>query len=206
MGNALIETSPTNPLSLYAETKLSSERALLESELDLEPVILRFATLCGPSKRMRFDLVLNIMTAVACINGEITVLGGPQWRPLLDVRDAAEAISLLLQKDAAEVSNSIINVGANHLNTTIEELADLVAETVDGTRINRVPTETDSRSYKVNFDRIKKLGYETNIPLKESIMDVANHIHDMEISDIRNPIYNNSMWNYETDVMHLAEG
>lgn len=193
-GADLHEESDTNPLSLYAETKLQSESILLERNDQMLPVILRLATLCGPSKRMRFDLVLNAMTASACINQEITVHGGNQWRPLLDVRDAAESFILLLEKEELEIDNQIVNVGFESGNVTVGNLAKLIASEIDDSYVKVEPERTDPRSYKVNFERMNKLGFCPEVPLSQSVNDVADMIRENAIQDFRLPIYINSEW------------
>ncbi|MEX2704317.1 MAG: NAD-dependent epimerase/dehydratase family protein, partial [Candidatus Freyrarchaeum guaymaensis] len=80
----LSEESTTNPLSLYAEMKLKAEQALREiADGNFSPTILRFGTLYGVSPRMRFDLVINLLTAKAIFDKKITIEGGLQWRPFV---------------------------------------------------------------------------------------------------------------------------
>ena len=79
----LDESSDLNPVSLYAETKIVAERTLLATgDTGFAPVVLRFATVYGMSPRPRFDLAVNLLTARATTEGQITVFGGDQWRPL----------------------------------------------------------------------------------------------------------------------------
>ena len=93
-GGARKETDPTNPLTAYARSKIGSEKAFAELDLDgMTITSLRFATACGMSDRLRLDLVLNDFVACAIASGEITVLSdGTPWRPLIDVEDMARAI------------------------------------------------------------------------------------------------------------------
>ena len=78
------ETSAVHPISLYAETKVDSERALLDAcDASFRPTILRLATVFGLSARPRFDLVVNLLTAKACQQHPITVFNGEQWRPFI---------------------------------------------------------------------------------------------------------------------------
>ena len=86
----LTENSALNPLSLYARSKVASEKLLLEMADDrFTPIIVRFGTIHGLSGRTRFDLVVNLLSAKAVFEGCITVFGGDQWRPFLHVDDAA---------------------------------------------------------------------------------------------------------------------
>ena len=84
------EDSPTNPVSLYAQTKLDSEKELMDSKIDTK--VLRFSTIFGPAERLRFDLVVNLFIAQAFYEKKITVFGGEQERPFLHVKDAYKSI------------------------------------------------------------------------------------------------------------------
>jgi dTDP-4-dehydrorhamnose reductase len=91
------EGDELNPVSLYARTKIDSEQELLLSPYDyFQPIVLRFATVFGHSRRPRFDLVANLFTAQAINDGVITVTGERQWRPFIHVVDLAKAIVLAL--------------------------------------------------------------------------------------------------------------
>ncbi len=188
------ESSPTKPLSVYAETKLLSEQALLGTEGGLEPVVMRLSTLCGPSFRMRFDLVLNVMTATAHFNHEVKVFGGNQWRPLLDVRDAARAFSTLLEADADQVSHSVFNVGSNDHNIVIKDLAELVVKQVGDAKLTFGPSREDSRSYRVDFSKIHRMGFDTRLSFARSIRDVRKLFLDRIVTDYNDTKYNNSGW------------
>src|SRR5207249_7406853 len=86
------EKSKVVPLSTYARTKLDSESILLNAaDETFYPTILRLGTLFGLSPRMRFDLVVNLLTVRAVRLGKITIFNGHQWRPFLHVEDAARA-------------------------------------------------------------------------------------------------------------------
>ena len=119
----LDEKSISKPVSLYGNTKLASERVLLEMATEeFSPTILRFATIYGLSGRTRFDLVVNLLSAKAKIDGEITVFNGAQWRPFVHVQDAAHAIRLAVDSPSGVVANQIFNVGSNEQNYTILDI------------------------------------------------------------------------------------
>jgi nucleoside-diphosphate-sugar epimerase len=82
------------------------------------PVVLRFGTFYGASHRARFDLVVNLLVARAVDEGEITVLGGSQWRPFIHVADGADAIIACLEAPEASVRNKVFNVGSDDQNHT----------------------------------------------------------------------------------------
>lgn len=190
------EESWTNPLSLYAETKIDSEKALVGMNGTMKPVIMRLSTLCGPSYRMRFDLVLNIMTATAFFENEVRVFGGSQIRPLLDVRDAAKAFHMFLELPKEEITHSIYNIGAPSHNISINDLGRLVAEEMGDVPIISKPDLTDARSYAVDFSRIQKLGFNDVHSLRESIQGIAEKFRSHEITDYKQARYYNSRYDY----------
>ena len=119
------------------------------------PVILRFGTIYGFSGRTRFDLVINLLTAKAVIDGEITVYGGDQWRPFIHVEDAALAITRVLEAPLHLVHNQIFNVGSNAQNYTIQQVAEIVHRLVPMAELKNMETKTDRRNYRVNFKKIR---------------------------------------------------
>src|ERR1051326_6822369 len=86
----LHEKGHLNPVSLYARTRIPSEELLFKNRGDVEIVVLRLSTVCGLSERMRFDLMVNTLTACAIIQGRVRVFGANQWRPHLHVKDRSE--------------------------------------------------------------------------------------------------------------------
>ena len=110
----LSEESPLNPTSLYAKSKIKTEEGILSlSDDNFSPCILRMGTLYGLSPRMRFDLVVNVLTMKALTEKKIKIFGGDQWRPLVHVSDVARAIVLVLKAPISKVGNQIFNVGNN---------------------------------------------------------------------------------------------
>jgi nucleoside-diphosphate-sugar epimerase len=180
----ITENSQTNPLSLYAITKLESERLLLNRCDKCEPIILRFGTLFGYSPRMRFDLVANIMTATAIIEKQIVVNGGEQWRPLVHVKDVAEIIANFIEfKDATKL-NLIYNVV--HSNYKISKLAEIIAE-ITGAKVIERKENKDIRNYKV----IPNLPL--RISLEKGIKELKEHFDKGEFKDYKDKKY----YNYE---------
>ena len=121
--DVLDENSPLNPVSLYARSKIDSEKALLSMVDDnFSPTIFRLATVYGYSPRMRFDLVINVLTAKALDEKEITIFGGDQWRPFVDVEDASEAYIKCLETPIEKVRGEIFNIGGDENNYKIIEI------------------------------------------------------------------------------------
>lgn len=99
------ESSKLNPVSLYAQTKIDSEKELLQDTHDnFHPVILRFATVFGHSRKPRFDFVANLFVSQAYLDGKITLTRGELWRPFIHVNDVARAVVLALKAPNAIVS------------------------------------------------------------------------------------------------------
>jgi len=190
-GGLAKEDGPTNPLSLYAETKADSERVLLDISGPMEPVILRLSTLCGPSYRMRFDLVLNIMTATAYFDKEVRVFGGSQVRPLLDVRDAARAFQTLLELPSGSLEHRVYNVGGRSQNVTILELGREVAAVMGNVKLVVSPEFEDQRSYGVDFSRVEHLGFALEHNLRDSALGIADLFESKKVVDYTDGRYYN---------------
>jgi nucleoside-diphosphate-sugar epimerase len=153
----LSERSETRPLTAYA-------RANVMVEADNVPLnsptfcstALRFATLYGVSRRMRFDLAINGMALGGIRSGRIPVMrDGNQWRPFLHVRDAARAIVDTLVADPAAIGGQAFNVGSEEQNFQIRPLADLVAGSLQHAPTVEWYGDPDARSYQVDFSKFR---------------------------------------------------
>jgi nucleoside-diphosphate-sugar epimerase len=173
----LDETSPLNPLSLYASTKQESEQMLLAAESgDFAPTILRLGTLFGVSPRMRFDLIVNLFVAQAASAGRITVWNGEQWRPFLHVQDAACAFLACLEAAPETVSGQIFNVGSPSLNWQIRRLGEEIVRLMPGVRLCSIAS-ADKRNYRVSFDKIARaLGFRCERNLAFGIQEIYDSL------------------------------
>jgi nucleoside-diphosphate-sugar epimerase len=189
----LHEESPLNPVSLYARTKIASERAVLEMGDDYFcPTVLRMGTLYGYSPRMRFDLVVNTMAMKAFTEGRIQVFGGQQWRPLLNVEDAADAYVACLEAELKEVGNQVFNVGSDEQNYRIDELADLVSGSLGGVRIERDSSSLDARDYRVSFAKIQAtVGFAPRHAVAGSVLTIHDKLARGGITNPAQKIYYN---------------
>lgn len=180
------EDSTLNPVSLYAETKIRSEAAIRALTDDrFEPVILRLATVFGFSARPRFDLVVNLLAARALVDGEVTLFGGSQWRPFIHVADVASAMRHCLTAPASAVAGQTLNVGADFLNYTIGEIADLVLQATPTAHLREV-ADPDARNYRVAFDRIReRVGFTPTIDVPAGIAEVQAAIAAGRVEDYR---------------------
>ncbi len=189
----LNEKSRLNPVSLYAQSKLYAERELLRNANDhFHPVILRFGTMYGLSHRMRFDLVVNIMTAHAFTKKRVTVDGGEQWRPLLHVDDAARACLAMIEAPLKKVRGEIFNVGTTEDNFTIASIAKLIAGKFKGVKIEWLNNSKDRRDYRISFNKIQKLiGFKTAHTVSGGVKEIADAMRSGKFKDWTDKKYNN---------------
>jgi len=191
------ESDELRPVSLYARTKLDSEKELLSTVRDdFFVTVLRFATVFGQSRRPRFDLVANLFTAQALTNGLITVTGPRQWRPFVHARDLARAIVMVLRADPRIIQSQTFNVGDKRLNMTILQLAEIVRDVCSRYRdVSIAVTEDaqDPRNYAVSFTKIKTLlGFEAETLMAPGIEELAEAFASGEYGNYREQIYSNA--------------
>lgn len=188
----LDERSALRPMSLYARTKVESERVLLKlADASFAPTILRFGTIYGLSSRPRFDLVVNLLTAKGIQEGKVGIFGGNQWRPLVHVKDVAEAIVLTLQAPPDNVRGQIFNVGCNEQNYQIADLGHVIQEIVPEAQVVTLPEE-DNRNYRVSFEKIRKaINYQPRYSVRDGVLEIMHAFHTGAITDYKDPRYSN---------------
>ena len=154
--NISSETSPVNPLTSYAKCKVLNEQALSQlADSNFSPVMLRNATAYGPSPRMRFDLAINNLCAVAWTTGKIVMESdGSPWRPFVHVLDICEASVCVLVAPKKDIHNEIFNVGDTHGNYQIKDIAKIISEELPSCNITLNKEAVDKRNYRVNFEKI----------------------------------------------------
>lgn len=175
----LNEESRLAPVSLYAHLKTQAEDGLLKlADSKFNVTILRNGTIYGYSSRMRFDLIVNLMTLHAYKNGKIFITGGGnQWRPLIHVKDVSKAFLLLTKTNPEKINKQVFNVGSNEQNFKVVNVANYIKEIMPNTIIEMVPDDIDKRSYHVCFDKIKnELDFEVNYSLKDGIKEIRDSL------------------------------
>jgi len=157
-GEVLDESAPLRPQTAYAQCKVLVERDLAQlAGPQFAPVCLRNATAFGPSPRMRFDIVLNDLCALAWTTRRIAMTSdGSPWRPLVHVEDICEAIYRCLVAPEEAIRGQVFNVGQDSENYRIRELAQIVAAEFPGCEVSMGPASGDQRSYRVSFARIHR--------------------------------------------------
>ena len=192
----VFEDHPLVPLTLYNKYKGLCEPLLFKHQSDdFVCTIIRPATVCGYAPRMRFDLTVNIITAHAVLNNEITVFGGQQRRPNLHIKDMTECYKLLLVSPSEKIAGQIFNVGQQ--NMKVSEVADLAKRVVEEEFGKNVGIETtastDTRSYHINSDKIfHVLGFAPKFTVEDAIRDICVKFEQGYWKDaLTNPLYTN---------------
>ncbi len=182
----LDESSEVNPLSEYASSKLIAEKYLADSD----SIIFRLGTLFGIGdkfSRIRLDLVVNILTTKAYIDKKMSVFGGEQWRPLLHVKDVANAIAHTLDTQ----TNGVFNL--HYKNFKIIEIANEIKNKITDVEIETTPLPfQDARNYQVSSDKLKDAtGFQATVDLIQGINEMYELISSNRIKDINDPRYSN---------------
>jgi len=204
------ETDEVNPLTAYARSKIDTETALNQTDLNgMTVTCLRFATACGMSDRLRLDLVLNDFVACAITNRNITVLSdGTPWRPLIDVRDMARAIDWGATRSPNNGGEKLtVNIGSKEWNYQIRELAHAVAAAVPGTEVSiNTNAQPDKRSYRVDFGLYGALAadYLPQVTLAQSIDGLIKGLTRMGFAD--RDFRNSSSMRLKVLEDHIASG
>ncbi len=189
------------PLTDYSKYKALGEEILLrEQSPDFTVVIIRPATVCGYSPRLRLDLAVNILTNLAVNTGRITVFGGQQKRPNIHIEDVTDLYVQLLELPNEMVAGKIFNAG--YENYQVLEIAEMVRKVVgrEGVEITTTPTD-DNRSYHISSEKIKReLGFEPKHSIEYAVKDLCDAF---KAGKIPNPIDDIRYYNVKT---MLAKG
>lgn len=175
------EQSPINPLTAYAKSKALVEEALQKLKDDSFCVcLLRNATVYGYSPRFRNDLVVNNLVTSGLAFKEIRVLSdGTPWRPLIDVRDLCDIFCKFIKTESKHVNGNIFNIGFSKSNYQIKHILKLIKKNLPKCQILFTKEHgKDTRSYKVNFSKLKKLfpNLKQNWPLERSIQNLIKEL------------------------------
>src|SRR5216684_2819985 len=155
----LDETAEFNPVTPYGRSKVLVEQEVSQlASPEFSPVFLRNATAYGVSPRLRFDLVLNNLTAWALTTGRVFIKSdGTPWRPIVHIEDISRAFLAALAAPRGAVSAQAFNVGRNDQNYRIREIAQIVKETVPGCEIAFAEgAGADKRNYRADFSKISR--------------------------------------------------
>jgi nucleoside-diphosphate-sugar epimerase len=176
-GDGLLdEQSAFNPVTPYGESKVKVEQELSRLADDsFSPTSLRNATAYGVSSRLRVDLVVNSLVGYAVTTGEVLILSdGSPWRPLVHVDDICNAFLAVLEAPRNLVHNEAFNVGRNQENLRVKDIAQMVEEEVEGSKVSYASDASpDKRNYRIDCSKIGRLsGFKPEWTVRKGIVDL----------------------------------
>jgi nucleoside-diphosphate-sugar epimerase len=183
------EENELKPITDYSRFKADGEQILAEYTTDdFVTVIVRPATVCGYSPRQRLDLIVNILTMHAVVNGKITVFGGDQVRPNLHVQDIVDFYQLMLEAPAEIINGQIYNVGFE--NHTVTKLAEMVKRVVmeempsrETVEIVTTPSD-DNRSYQISSEKIvQDLDFKPRFSIEDAVREMVKAFNSGRLPD-----------------------
>ena len=184
------ENLKLEPLTDYSKYKVLCEKKLLD-DANFNFTIIRPATVCGFSRKLRLDLSVNILTAHGFYNKKIKVFGGKQLRPNINIKDMVNAYIYLIDYDLKKINRKIYNVGYENL--SIEEIAKKVKKYLPhNSEIEFIKTN-DNRSYHVSSQKIEKeINFKPKYTIDDAIKELIEKFQTINIKDpFNNPEYRN---------------
>jgi nucleoside-diphosphate-sugar epimerase len=196
----ITEEGELAPVSLYAEQKVGMEKLILGSANGLasadgadgaegaakgtQPTCLRFATVYGVGRRMRFDLTVNEFTRELWADRTLEVFGEQFWRPYIHVRDAGRAVRTVLEAPAEKVAGRVFNAGRSGENYRKLDLVEEIGKQIPTGTVSYVQRSEDPRDYKVSFDKIRaELGFETLMTVPDGIGEIIAALNEKQFGD-----------------------
>lgn len=179
------EETPLNPLSIYGKTKTDAETKVMNRP---NSTAFRFATAFGLSNRLRLDLLINDLTYKAYKEGYAVIYESHFLRTFIHVKDIARAFLFAIQNQN-KMKNNVYNIGSDQMNYSKKEICELIKKELPNTYFNYadVGEDADKRNYKVSYDKIRKLGFNTTIDVAEGIKEV---IKSMPLIKIKSNYHN----------------
>jgi len=187
-GQPVTEEAPLNPQSLYAETKIASERYLLgQADASTAALIFRPAHMYGLSPRPRFDLIVNQFVLDAYLKRELMIYQRGYSRSFVHIQDTVRGIILGLQAPEEKIRGQVYNIGADDGNLTKDEVVTLVLKRLPETSViyKDLTFGGDMRDIAVSFEKIRReLGFESRLTVDDGVREV---LHALRFGLIRNP-------------------
>ncbi len=189
----ITEDGDLRPVSLYAEQKVGMEKLILGGATEhFHPTCLRFATVYGVGRRMRFDLTVNEFTRELWADRELEVFGEQFWRPYIHVRDAGRAVRTVLEAPAEKVAGQVFNAGRSGENYRKLDIVEEIRKQTDHGRVSYVHRDEDPRDYKVSFEKVRsELGFETLLTVPDGIGELLAGLDAAAFGDPFDPRYRN---------------
>ncbi len=188
------ENSTLAPVSLYAETKVQTEKFLLSQPHTntCKPVVLRFSTVYGLSQRPRFDLTVNEFTKELALGRELVIFGEQFWRPYCHVIDLARSVIMALEAPIEKVEYNVYNVGDSAENYQKKMIVDEIVKFIPDAKIKYVQKNEDPRDYRVSFEKIKtELGFKITKRVPDGIAQILKVIKEGIILEPDNSQFKN---------------
>lgn len=179
------EDLPLVPISEYNKTKMVAERVLLSYQDYMNVQIVRPATVCGLSPRMRLDVSVNLLTMQALTKDRITVLGGNQTRPNIHIDDITDLYLFFIKN---KTLSGIYNAGFENLK--IIEIAEMISQKT-GVEII-IKSSDDPRSYRVNSDKLLSAGFKPKKSVGMAISEITEAVKNNKLTDEKR--YYNLQW------------
>lgn len=200
------ESGPVAPQTPYSQNKLDIENALSRmANDDFSPIALRLATVFGPSPRIRFDLVINMLCGMAITKGKVILnSNGLAWRPHIYIDDVCEAIRCAIDWNYSEPNLLVLNVGRNDNNRTILNIAETILKQVNKCSLEfmdstvhsvnedlvsdrKIQDGVDKRTYRVIFDKIHDVlpGYSAKWSVEDGIAKLLNELNYYRLNEAK---------------------
>lgn len=201
MFDEVLETTPTMPLSDYADGKLRAEEIIMRKAAEVpqfSPTILRLTTIFGWSPRPRLDLVTNLFAYQAVTEGQVTIFGGGnQYRSLIHVRDVAAALVTAVDAPRYLRDRQLFHVGEETNNVTMRELAEAVKKYVPEVQVLiDAEGDTDRRDYRINCRKINNaLGWRAKHTVEQGVAEMVTNFQSSN-GDFSAPKYWNHLYDY----------
>lgn len=187
------EDHPRIPISLYNISKAWCEDLLYSKFMDIPFSIIRPATICGFSDRQRLDLAVNLLTSHAIQNKKMTIFGGEQHRPNLNIKDMINLYIYFLKIDLDKIIHEVFNASCGNL--TINEISSSISNVLEP-RLGNIEKNwlesDDPRSYRVNSEKLYSLGFQPKFGIEDAVLELYEAFQGKKISgDVKDPLYNN---------------
>ncbi len=200
----LSETSPTHPQTPYSLNKLQIEQDLRTiSDENFSPIALRFATIFGSSPRIRFDVVVNMLTGMAAATGKLILNSdGTSWRPNLHILDACQAVRRAIESRYAGRELLVLNVGDDSNNLQVLDIAKAVQRALPGCELKfladnpeldkdglirdrKIRGGVDTRTYKVSFAKIARElpGFKCEWTMEQGIREMVERFNRLSFDE-----------------------
>lgn len=181
------ESQVLKPLSLYAKQKVKIEKKLLSKKNQIiNPVILRFATAFGLSKRMRFDLTVNQFVKDLFFKKKLIIYDASTWRPYCHVKDFCRLIHKTMKTKNKKIIGQVFNAGGDKNNFTKQGILNLIKKKIKDNKIIYKKNDVDPRNYKVDFGKVKRiLNFKPSYSVQYGIVEILKALKNKKIKKIK---------------------